>query len=151
MNGAGGGYEASGELPQASNPAPREALAVWVSVPGDPFPIQGRRRLAREIRELTCKPEEDALSGHRRSVSAYAACFLFLQEICYAHDQQPEEPMMINSKQEEPVGRRPAEIDEDWFIRIQRAKTAREQGQKAREGRPPVNPLSRVPLSLNHD
>ena len=35
-----GGYEASGELPAASNPAPREALAVWVSVPGDPLPIQ---------------------------------------------------------------------------------------------------------------
>ncbi len=59
--------------------------------------------------------------------------------------------MMIDPKQEEPVGKRPVEIDEDWFIRIQRAKTAREQGQKAREGRPPVNPLSRVPLSLNHD
>ena len=40
LNGAGGAYEASGELPPASNPAPREALAVWVSVPGDPFPIQ---------------------------------------------------------------------------------------------------------------
>ena len=60
-------------------------------------------------------------------------------------------PMMTNQKQEEPVGRRPAEVDEDWFIRIQRAKTAREQGQKAREGRPPVNPLSRTPLSLNRD
>ena len=40
MSGGGGAYEASGELPAASNPAPREALAVWVSVPGDPFPIQ---------------------------------------------------------------------------------------------------------------
>ena len=38
--GDGGAYEASGELPSASNPSPREALAVWVSVPGDPFPIQ---------------------------------------------------------------------------------------------------------------
>ena len=38
--GNGGGYEASGELPAASNPASREALAVWVSVPGDPLPIQ---------------------------------------------------------------------------------------------------------------
>ena len=38
--GDGGAYEASGELPSASNPAPREALAVWVSVPGDPLPIQ---------------------------------------------------------------------------------------------------------------
>ena len=35
-----GVYEASGTLPAASNPASREALAVWVSVPGDPFPIQ---------------------------------------------------------------------------------------------------------------
>ena len=38
--GDGGAFEASGELPAASNPSPREALAVWVSVPGDPFPIQ---------------------------------------------------------------------------------------------------------------
>ena len=38
--GDGGTYEASGELPAASNPSPREALAVWVSVPGDPLPIQ---------------------------------------------------------------------------------------------------------------
>ena len=58
---------------------------------------------------------------------------------------------MINAKQEEPVGRRPAEVDEDWFIRIQRAKTAREQGQKAREGKTPVNPIPRTPLSLNHE
>ena len=36
----GGAYEASGELPKVSQPAPREALAVWVSVPGDPLPIQ---------------------------------------------------------------------------------------------------------------
>ena len=35
-----GAYQVSGVLPAASNPAPREALAVWVSVPGDPFPIQ---------------------------------------------------------------------------------------------------------------
>ena len=40
MHAAGTGYEASGTLPAASAPAPREALAVWVSVPGDPFPIQ---------------------------------------------------------------------------------------------------------------
>ena len=38
--GDGGAYEASGDLPPASNPSPREALAVWVSVPGDPLPIQ---------------------------------------------------------------------------------------------------------------
>ena len=38
--GDGGVYEATGALPAASNPSPREALAVWVSVPGDPFPIQ---------------------------------------------------------------------------------------------------------------
>lgn len=76
---------------------------------------------------------------------------LFLQEACDAKDQQREEPMMINPKQEEPIGTRPTEVDEDWFIRIQRAKNAREQGQKAREGRPPVNPIPRMPLSLNHD
>ena len=40
MNGGGGVFETSGDLPAASNPSPREALAVWVSVPGDPFPIQ---------------------------------------------------------------------------------------------------------------
>ena len=38
--GDSGVYEVSGELPAASNPSPREALAVWVSVPGDPLPIQ---------------------------------------------------------------------------------------------------------------
>ena len=38
--GDGGVFEVSGELPAASNPSPREALAVWVSVPGDPLPIQ---------------------------------------------------------------------------------------------------------------
>ena len=74
-----------------------------------------------------------------------------LQEPRDAQDPQPEAPMMTNQKQEEPVGRRPTEVDEDWFTRIQRAKAAREQGQKAREGRPPVNPLSRTPLSLNHE
>ena len=36
----GSGYHVSGRLPAASNPAPREAVAVWVSVPEDPFPIQ---------------------------------------------------------------------------------------------------------------
>ena len=76
---------------------------------------------------------------------------LSLQEARDAQDPQPEEPMMTNQKSKEPIGRRPAEVDEDWFTRIQRAKTAREQGRKAREGRPPVNPLSRTPLSLNHD
>ena len=40
MSGSGAGYEAAGALPAASNPAPREAVAVWVSVPGDPLPIQ---------------------------------------------------------------------------------------------------------------
>ncbi len=52
---------------------------------------------------------------------------------------------MNHSERKEAVGKRPTEVDEDWFIRIQRAKTAREQGRKAREGRPPVNPLSRPP------
>ncbi len=59
--------------------------------------------------------------------------------------------MMNNTKPEEPIGRRLTAADEDWFTRIQRAKTAREQGQKAREGKPPVNPLPRKPLSLNHN
>ena len=40
MHGDGAAFAASGTLPVASNPAPREAVAVWVSVPGDPFPIQ---------------------------------------------------------------------------------------------------------------
>ena len=83
----------------------------------------------------------------------FVVCYesLSLQEACDAQDQQREEPMMINPKQKEPIGTRPTEVDEDWFIRIQRAKNAREQGQKAREGRPPVNPIPRMPLSLNHD
>ena len=38
--GAAAPIEVSGELPAASNPSPRQALAVWVSVPGDPLPIQ---------------------------------------------------------------------------------------------------------------
>ena len=58
--------------------------------------------------------------------------------------------MMTDQKQEGPVGKRPAQVSEDWFVRIQRAKMAREQGRKARESRPPVNPFSR-PLPLNHD
>ena len=66
-------------------------------------------------------------------------------------DPKQEEPMMTDPKQEEPVCRRPSVVDEDWFTRIQRAKNAREQGQKAREGKPPVNPFSRMPLSLNRD
>ena len=83
----------------------------------------------------------------------FGVCYasLPLQEARDSQDQQPEEPMMTDPKQEEPIGRRPTEVDENWFTRIQRAKTAREQGQKARESRPPVNPLSRTPLSLNHD
>ena len=40
MRGDGAAFQASGTLPAASNPASREAVAVWVSVPGDPFPIQ---------------------------------------------------------------------------------------------------------------
>ena len=59
--------------------------------------------------------------------------------------------MMTNNKPEEPVRRPPTEVDEDWFNRIQRAKTAREQGQKAREGNPPINPIPRVPQSPRHD
>ena len=88
---------------------------------------------------------------YRRSVSAYAMHRLSLQETREAQDQQPEKPMMINPKQEQPVGSRPTEVGDDWFTHIQRAKSAREQGKKAREGNPPVNPLSRTPLSLNHD
>lgn len=67
------------------------------------------------------------------------------------NDQKQEEPVMTNQKPEEPVVRRPRAANEDWFTRIQRAKTAREQGRKAREVKPPVNPLSRPPLSLRHD
>ena len=59
--------------------------------------------------------------------------------------------MTSHPKQDEPAGRRPAEVDENWFTRIQRATHAREQGRKAREGKPPVNPLSGTPLSPNHD
>ena len=39
-------------------------------------------------------------------------------------------------------------VDEDWFDRIQRAKSAREQGRRAREGKAPVSPMpSTMPLS----
>ena len=67
------------------------------------------------------------------------------------NDQKQEETAMAKQREETAVGKPPAEVDEDWFTRIQRAKIAREQGRKAREGRPPVNPLSRPPLSLRHD
>lgn len=40
MKRGGEAYDVSGALPPASNPTTREALAVWVSVPGDPYPIQ---------------------------------------------------------------------------------------------------------------
>lgn len=66
-------------------------------------------------------------------------------------EEKHEERVMTNQESKEPVVRRPTEVNQDWFIRIQRAKAAREQGRKAREGRPPVNPLSRPPLSLRHD
>ena len=59
--------------------------------------------------------------------------------------------MMTNPKPEEPVRRPPTEVDDDWFTRIQRAKAAREQGQKAREGNPPADPIPRMPLSPRHD
>ena len=36
----GEGYGAQGKLPSVSNTSQRQALAVWVSVPGDPYPIQ---------------------------------------------------------------------------------------------------------------
>ena len=39
-------------------------------------------------------------------------------------------------------------VDEDWFDRIQRAKRAREQGRRAREGKARVSPMpSTMPLS----
>ena len=59
--------------------------------------------------------------------------------------------MMTEPKQQRAISKRPIEIDEDWFIRIQRAKIAREQGQKARDGKPVLNPIPRIPLSLSHD
>ena len=67
------------------------------------------------------------------------------------NDQKRKETAMTKQREGTAVGKPPAEVDEDWFTRIQRAKIAREQGRKAREGRPPVNPLSRPPLSLRHD
>jgi len=66
-------------------------------------------------------------------------------------NQKYKEQAMTNQESEEPVVRQPTGVNEDWFIRIQRARVAREQGRKAREGRPSVNPLSRPPLSLRHD
>jgi len=65
-------------------------------------------------------------------------------------DRKQEETAMAKQGEETAVSKPPAEVDEDWFTRIQRARIAREQGRKAREARPPVNPLSRPPLSLRH-
>ena len=59
--------------------------------------------------------------------------------------------MTTDPKQKDTAIKPPTEVDERWFTRIQRAKIAREQGRKARESNPPVNPLSRPPLSPNHD
>ena len=59
--------------------------------------------------------------------------------------------MMKNTKPEVPIGKRATAAHEDWFTRIQRAKIARAQGQMAREGKLPVNPIRRAPLSRNHD
>ena len=40
------------------------------------------------------------------------------------------------------------EVDEDWFDRIRRAKSAREQGRRAREAREPVSQMpATIPLS----
>ena len=58
--------------------------------------------------------------------------------------------MMTDTNPEGPISKRPVTTDKDWHTRIQRAKNAREQGQKAREGKPPVNPIPRTPLSLKH-
>lgn len=65
--------------------------------------------------------------------------------------QKREKPTMTNPEQERAISNRPPKVDEQWFTRIQRAKTAREQGRKAREGKTPVNPLSRGPLSVKRD
>lgn len=40
MTGQGLRYQVQGRLPGSSQQAPREALATWVSVAGDPYPIQ---------------------------------------------------------------------------------------------------------------
>ena len=58
---------------------------------------------------------------------------------------------MINAEQQRAIENRRTKVDEQWFTRIQRAKTAREQGRKAREGKAPVDPLSRPPLSVKRD
>jgi hypothetical protein len=39
---------------------------------------------------------------------------------------------------------KPRQADADWFDRIQRAKDAREQSQKAREGKPATFSLPRT-------
>lgn len=58
---------------------------------------------------------------------------------------------MTKPKQEEPAVKRPPEVHEDWFDRIQRAKLAREQGRKAREGQPPLDPIPGRHLPLNRE
>ena len=49
------------------------------------------------------------------------------------------------------VNEQPNTTHDDWFIRIQRAKKAREQGQKAREGKPITNPIANTLLPLNRN
>ena len=66
MGSGGVGYEASGALPAASNPAPREAVAVWVSVPGDPFPIQAAGNWLARLRAAV-PALVPRWSGHRGS------------------------------------------------------------------------------------
>ena len=108
-------------------------------------PIAGTRRIK------TAPRQKSSGLDPGRVVCAYAVRSLSCRKLRDARAQELEEPMMTNPKPEEPVHRPPTGVDEDWFTRIQRAKIAREQGQKAREGNQPVNPIPRMPQSPRHD
>ena len=129
-------------------PDPRDGAAAGLGKLSASRGARSTKPLA--IQGLICD-RSHVVPTQEESLSAYAMRSRQRRELRDVHDQQPEQPMMRNPKQEEPVDRRPTEVSEDWFTRIQRAKTAREQGQKAREGRPPVNPIPRMPQSQSHD
>lgn len=53
-------------------------------------------------------------------------------------------PMPARTMPTENVLPKPKDVDPGWATKIAKAKEAREQGRKAREGRSPVAPTSRL-------
>ena len=125
--------------------------AAKVTLTADTAPERPSGTIAGTRRIKTAPRQKSPGLDPGRVVSAYAMRSLSCRMLRDARVQELEEPTMTNPKPEEPVRRPPTEVDDDWFTRIQRAKAAREQGQKAREGNPPVDPIPRMPLSPRHD